>query len=238
MSEVKEHPGHTAAGHVSHAAMAAVTPALNRDVETKFFFKKPKAKETPEGVEIVDKKRDTVVLMLPIPTFAGLIHSLGNDENPELAAKVQNYVLTLIETDIAAAARQQVDDEVKPVNKQEELDLSKLTLEYLATEPAADRRGRGIAKEVWEAFVADYISIMPALLDKPIEKVQAAAGVFAKKLMPAKGSKQVLEILKTYLDMWFEKTANAENFGEVYEFLSKRADAFLAVDEQALLEGL
>jgi hypothetical protein len=232
-------------GNASHSAMQAQAGdiAVKHDTgmdnipqpltvmkETKFFFKTAEVKDEALG-EVTKVKRPTVTLELPVPTLSGVVTALHDE-------KQRDYILGLIADAVADAARTQVNDDVKPVNKQEELDVSKLTLEYLANEPKSERTGRGIAKEVWEAFSKDYISIMPALINRSAEQVGNAALLFVKKLQPCKTNKVVLSKLKEYLDTWFQASQSAEEFAGIYEFLSAKVDTFLNAKDEDLLNNL
>lgn len=198
--------------------------------EEKFSFRTVTTIDEALGEEI-KTKRPTVALQIPIPTAAGLIRALHTEKNIE-------YVLQLVEDAIVAAARDQVSREINPVNTQEELDLSRLTIDYLANEPASDRKGRGIAKEVWQDFAADYIDIMPALINRPKDKVENAAKMFLQKLQPVKGNKVILGALSGYLDTWAANTPNLDAFQECYKFLSEKLDTFLKVTEEDMLASL
>lgn len=181
--------------------------------------------------EELKEKRPTITLELPFPTWTGFA-SLSADP------KVQEYTLALFADAITEAARLQVSSEEKPVNKQGELDLSKLTLLYLANEPKVDQRGRAIDKETWEAFAKDYVAVMPAVIDKTVAQVTFAAELFTKKFSPIKTKKDVIEKLAAYLDTWFEKSPNNGEFGEVYKFLSEKADSLLKADTVDYEEAL
>jgi hypothetical protein len=188
---------------------------------SKFHFKKSDLGE----------RRPTVELTLPFPTLTGVEHWLQDE-------KIAAYILDVLGEDIYLQARTQVSDETKPVNSQEELDLSKLTIEYIANMPAAERRGGGIAKETWEMFAKDYIDTMVPITGKTIEQVTNAAKLFTSRLQAVKTQKQVLKRLREYLSLWFTKSTNAEELKEVYEFLDRKAGEFLAMDESQMLQNL
>lgn len=190
--------------------------------EVNFSFRKDKT---------TGNKRASFKLKLPVPTFAGLVEALQDE-------KQQQYVIGLISDDIYKAARVQVDDESKPVSSQSELDLSKISLKHLAYLPPAERRGGGIAKEVWEAFEKDYVAVMPGLTGKDVERVTNAATILGKKFQPVKTQKKIITFLKEQLALWFSNSENAEEFQEVYDFLDNKATELLATDEAKLLEAL
>lgn len=189
--------------------------------ETKFTFRKDK----------LGNKRAPITLYLPTPTIDGLAEALQDERQ-------QNYVLSLLYDDIYKAARAQVDSEEKPVNEQSELNLEVLTLKHLAYLPPAERRGGGIAKEVWEAFEKDYNAVMPTLTGKEPERIANAATILGKKFQPVKTQKKIITFLREQLALWFSNSPNAEEYQEVYEFLDNKADELLKTDEAKLLENL
>lgn len=190
----------------------------------KFGFKK--------ADPITNIKRAPVDLMLPAPTINGLIDFLQNPDE-KIAAKNQQFVLDLLFGAVIDQARQQVSDDDKPVNKQEELDMSKLDITYIANLPAAERRAGGIAKEVWDAFGTLYSKVMPGLTSKPQANVDNAVTLLVKRLIPCKTRKDVLATLKTQLDIFYAgiPEEQQEEFADIYQFLSKKADDYLTSDE-------
>lgn len=192
--------------------------------ETDFHFKKDKK---------LGSKRPSVKLALPIPTLQGVVEVL---QTP----KGQEFILSLLEDSVISAARFQVSDEDKPVNDQDSLDMSQLSLDYLINQPKAERRGGGISKETWDDFAADYLAVMPALTNKTAELVGNAIKLFTGRLQAAKTNKAVLAFLKEQLALWFANTTKEkqEDLQEVYDFLDTKATTFLAMDDAALLSNL
>jgi hypothetical protein len=212
----------------------AISGPHTMDKEEKFTFRTPKNKLNALGEP--EEKRAPVVLTLPIPTWNGFVDAVSKGPDAE---KIQSYVLSLIEDAVIEAARSQVspaegDTEATPVNSQDQLDLSKLTLTYLANEPKTDRRGRGIDKETWEAFEADYVTIMPDITGRTPEQVKVAAGLFSKKLVAVKTNKPVLKMLEKRLEEWYANTPNGSDFQDVYTFLTGKLNAFLTTPERDL----
>ena len=173
MSEHTQHGnGHSehASHPVTHEVKATAEP-LAIDREFKFSFKKQTITDDL-GAEV---KRPPVSLLIPMPTFSGLLSSLDD-------AKVVAFVLDLCEEAIKDQVRAQLSDNDKPVMRQEDLDISKLTLLAIANMPNSERTGGGISKETWEEWEKDYIEIMVPLRGsdpKANEKVAKAAKLFA-----------------------------------------------------------
>jgi len=109
-------------------------------------------------------------------------------------------------------AKLQVGHETSPVNKQEDLDISKLTIDAIANLPPSERKGAGIAKEVWKQFAEDYIAIMPSLQGKSVENVTNAAKIFVARMQPCKTNKPVLSRLKDYLNLYFNKDLDSGRY--------------------------
>ena len=200
-----------------------------RDEDVKFSFKKRKttAEETAAGTE--PEKRAPVILTLPMLTFDGLVTQLENE-------KVANLILEAANDLIREAARQQVADEEKPVNRQSDLDLQKLTLDFIANLPKGERGG-GISKETWEAFAKDYVTVMQTCTNKPVDKLEKAAAIFTKRLTPVQSEKPVLKFLQEQLSLWAAHTTD-EELTEVFTFLDTKITTLLSKDSTALLEAL
>lgn len=175
--------------------------------------------------ETKESKRAPVTLVLPLPTFPGVVSGLY--EPKQLA-----YILDLLADQVMAAAREQIDDEDKPVNNQEDLDLRKLTLEYLANLPKAERTGGGISDTQWTGWAADYISVMPGITGKPLKPaIESSCELFTKKMAPVKGRKDVLGKLKSYINIYITKAPNAGDFTDVCDYIDRRLDTMLAAED-------
>lgn len=222
------------AHHQTVAKLMGIQPPHVRLAEHTFRFRTPRDEKGKPKVDDLGnpvKKRDDVKLMIPVPTFDGVVEALQDEKQRE-------FILSIIEDRIDQAAKEQVSDETKPVNKQTELDVAKLSLKYLAELPPAERRGGGISSETWDLFAKDYAEIMPGITGKDAEKIGNAIKIFLGRLQPAKTNKVVLKALKEQLALWFSKSENAQELSEVYEFLTEKADTFLALDEKELLANL
>jgi hypothetical protein len=205
------------AGPINEAAGASIV----KNVNFKITFRKDKLGNKQEGF----------TLTAPVPTQDGLIAALSDEKQTE-------YLLDLVEAAVYSAVRDQVGDETKPVRKQEDLDVSKLTLQALANVPKAVRTGGGISKEVWEEFSKDYIATMPAVTGKNIEQVTNAATIFVRKLQPVKTNMPALKFLREQLALYFQSTDNKEDFQQCVEFLDNKIEEFLNKDEASLIGNL
>jgi hypothetical protein len=104
--------------------------------------------------------------------------------------------------------------------------------------PEAEKRGRGIPKELWDEFVTDYVSIMPAITGKSTEQVSLAAKLFINKFQQVKTNKPVVGKLREQLAIYTNNSKNAEQYIDCIKFLDDKAAALLEADETALLANL
>src|SRR5712664_478130 len=183
--------------------------------EVKYHFKKDE----------LGNKRPTVGLYVPTPTWDGLNAALSDttadDKGVTIGTKVKNLILEMLGNLAAEHVRLQVNDDKNPVNKQEELDTSKLSLAFIASIPPSERRGGGISKETWADFFKDYLAVMPEKTGKKPEQVENAAKLFVARLQPVKTQKKILAFLQDMLNLWYTSTTDdgREEFAEVKEFL-------------------
>lgn len=230
-----KHPEGSPADTLSKLKNMPPEHLVNKEVT--FSFKATTDKDTKEKIPA----RPALSLLIPYPTWDGVLESL-TDENSDNGVNeaVRSYVIRLIHDDITAAARQQVSDPERPVTKQEELAINKLTIQYLAAQPESERRGGGIAAEVWASFEDAYIKVMTSKAGKDLEKATNAAKIFVKRFLPVRTRKPVIEFLRGELDKFFDAAdeEQQEEFADVYEFLKKKADDLLKMDDESLLQNL
>ncbi len=190
--------------------------------EIKFNFRENKELGT---------KRPSVTLAVNFLTLQGLVAILESGDEKQI-----NLVLETLQTPILDQCRAQVDE--NETISQESLDATKLSWEAISKLEPTARRGGGIPKETWEAFVKDYIEVMPAATGLKKEHVERAATLLGNKLASIKGNKPVLKFIRAQLDTWFTSTAKTEEFVDCYEFLVNKADTMLKADDATLLANL
>jgi hypothetical protein len=198
----------------------AITANADKNVTGKemiFRFKKDKL-----GNKRANVKCDNV----PVPSVDGLItiFEKGGKEL-ELLLEVASDTVRSVLADIVGST---------PDFDPEKFDFSAVSWEKIANMPKEDRRSSSIATEVWEGFVADYIAVMPGLTKKPVEAVTLATEIYVKKMTPVRSNKNALKKLEGQLALYAE-TANAENFSEILELLTRRITNYLSVDDPVIL---
>jgi hypothetical protein len=225
MSEHQANQPHNPNTFSQHQAAAINVPqaaTLYVEKEVKFNFRKNAELGT---------KRPTVALQLKMLSLQGLVHVLESGDEKQI-----NLILETLQAPILDQARIQVDE--NEAITQETLQADKLTWEAISKLEPAARRGGGIPKETWEAFVVDYIEVMPAVTGKTKDQATRAASLLGNKLSSVKGNKPVLKFLRESLDLYFASTTKTEEFVECYEFLVDKADAMLKADDADLLKNL
>lgn len=190
--------------------------------EMSFFFRKDKETDT---------KRDTVKLYLPFLTVDGVVAILEAGDSKQI-----QLLLDQLNQAVVAQARVQVND--KEDITQDTLDLTKLSWEAIANLPQAERRGGGIAKEIWEEFFKDYATVMSEKGGKNEEQIGLHTSILQKKFGTIRANKKALNAFKTFLDTYASFTTELETFQDCVEFLQNKADTFLTMDDAALLENL
>lgn len=191
--------------------------------EVKFSFRTVKDEAT--GLE---SKRATIEQKIPVPSIEGIIAIL------EAGGKQLELLQETVADVIYNRAREILADD----EKISEVPVDQLTWEIIANLPKAERKGRGIPKDVWEDFGKDYIAVMPSVTGKTAEQVGNAAKILLNKFAQVKTNKPVVNLLKGQLALYLNSSPNAESFSECVEFLVNKADTLLAADEAALLEAL
>ena len=223
-----------AADNPSKEEMEALVAQIKADydydvdvVSTRFSFKKNTDKET--GIELI---REAVELAVPYPSLVGIVNALGEGG---LQAEL-----------IREACNSYVNDQVRALlNDGEEgrklnagnFPIEQLSWEFISKLPKA-QRGTGIAKEIWEGFIKDYVEVMPAATGKSLEAIGKQAKVLANKFAQNKTNKQILEYMIGMLGIYANNSPNASDYVKCVEFELSKIDTFLNITEETLLEAL
>ena len=201
------------------AVTATQEESTVKSMEFKFRFKKDK----------LGTQRPEVKLQVPVPTLTGLVEILTSGDAKQFQL-LQDSCYDVIRDVLSNMVAEREDI------SQENLDLSKLTWSAIANMPKEDRRSSSIPEELWAAFVADYIAVMPGLTSKSEEAVKNATEVYVRKFAPWKSQKGIISKLKEQLAL-YAGTPNAEQFSDILDLLVRRADAYLAADDLAAIAG-
>lgn len=219
---------------------------FHNSTEMRFGFRT--VKDEKSGVET---KRDAVEIKLPVLNFEGVVHILQNyaqtkanleseDAEAKAAAVSAKKQYDLLISSIQATYESSIKDflgdnaDITSAN----FPYEKFTWEALANEPESERRGRGIAKEVWDAFIESYRKQMPALTGKKQENIDKQAAILAQKFNPLKNhedKEKILPNFKQALTVYMNGASDAEQFAPCIASLIDKADKILAADKNANL---
>lgn len=206
-----------------------IVPAYDNTVDARdfsFSFRKVTDEETK-----VETKRPTVLARLGIPSVEGIVAILQN------GGKGLELLQQAVENVVTDYARSILNDD--PSITTETFPYDKISWDLIANQPESERRGRGIPKEQWEAFVKSYIEHMPAILGKPLENIKKQASILAQKFQPLRTHENKNNILPNFvnaLTLYTNNVPEAEQFADVLEYLVKKADQFINTDNSADLE--
>lgn len=216
----------------SKEEMVGITEHINTnfdfDVTTKpvtFNFKKSKDKDSG-----IITERKPVALAIPYPSVQGIVAIL------EAGGKGLELLVDAIEGVVNSAARDLLYEDLTITAST--LPVDKLSWEHIANIPKVQRRGGGIPKEVWEAFGADYVEVMPEATGKTEEQCGNAAKLLVNKLSTVKTNKEVINFLVGVLATYAEQSPNIADFSECVDFLLSKAEGLLNVSEADLLSAL
>lgn len=215
----------TAANEALHTTIKANFDNKVDVLDTNFHFRKVKDEKT--GLE---SKRPTVTIPVPAPSVEGIIAII------EAGGKGLDLLLEAVRDKIVEQAREQVNE--KEDITAENFDYTKLAWDFIANLPKAERRGGGIAKELWDDFAADYVAVMPGVTGKNKESVELAAKVFTTKFANAKTNKPVLKLLQGQLTIYINNTTRGEELAPVVEWLNNKLETLINTDETNLLLSL
>lgn len=191
--------------------------------EVTFRYKTTKDKET--GAEF---KRPDEVLKISFPV-------VDADFIAELSEKGASLLQDAVESVIVGRARELLEGQnVTSAN----FDYSSLVWETIANLPPAQRRGGGIAKELWESFIEDYKAVMPGVTGKSVEQVNNAANILSKRLATVKTSKDHLDFFETQLGLYVHNSEHAGEFTDVLEFLLSKIEEYRGLSAEETLKNL
>jgi len=214
--------------------------AICADIKDNFNFKvnvkptifrfKTSVEKDSEGRVISETKRDALELPIPYPSVNGIVQIL------EDGGKGLELLIDAVEAIITQQARSMISEDttINAVN----LPVDKLSWEFIANMPKAERSGGGIAKEVWEDFAKDYIKVMPEATGKGVDPVTRAAKILETKFASVKTNIPVLELLLEQLSIYAANSSRADEFVGCIEFLVDKADKLINTTPEELLANL
>lgn len=219
----------------------------HNSVEMRFGFRT--IKDEKSGVET---KRPEVNVKLPVLNFEGVRSILQNyaqafsvvEAEPDNELAKANLLAATKEYDLLMSAVQSVyESKIKdflgdnPAVTTQTFPYEQFTWNAIANEPESERRGRGIAKEIWDEFLKSYIAVMPAATGKTEANITKQAAILGQKLNPLKNHEdkdKILPKMKEQLAIYMNVAGNdAETFAPCVQFLMEKADKILNTEQQA-----
>lgn len=207
-------------------------------------FRKTKETVVVDGVETEVEKaaRAPITMFAPLVT-AELVSQLAASKNEDgTPTKAAQWIADLVADAQVQRVKEVVSDmlaEGKEVTIQT-FPFDSVTPEAIANLPQAERKGRGIAEEVWTAFATSYTDFYINAQKFEKSKVETALGFFLKRLQTAKANQPLLEKLRVYLANWYAGVNGSEDdsLTEVYKFLDGKAEEFLKVNPEDALANI
>lgn len=228
---------------------------MTQAIETKFNFKARKITDA-EGKEVgKTKKQAPLVVAIPVPTDQEIVDALmvpdievapkkeGDPVTYEVP-KVKQLIRDAIADIVRAQAKSQLDDVIDAFGADEtknvsasDIDFDKLSIEYIANLPPAQRGARAIPDEDWEAFYQDYMQVMVAATGKPETKIKTHIELF-KKPTRAKQNKDALSVLVDQLDVYLTASQNLDDTGDCAARLRSKFDKWVKEDDKLDVSAL
>lgn len=215
--------------------VAAIGTATSADFS--FTFRTDKIRDDNGNVIGTGRKHPEVKGPLPVPTSEQLIAALQE------GGKIAELIHAAIYDQIDAAARAQINEwrENNPADATftpTNFDLSKLTIEAIATTPPAQRKNASVSDEDVTAFLEDYNHVMVETVKYDAKRVKLAMAHFKVRLVRIKNDKEAVKKLLDLLNIWASKTESLEDHTAFYEELVKRAEKYLNETPKAVSDAL
>lgn len=228
---------------------------MTQAIATKFNFKARIIRDDA-GKEVgKTKKQNPLNVELPIPTDQEIVDALcladvevpakKEGEQPTLEVpKIKQLIRDAVAEIVRAQAKAQLDDvidsfaadETKTVTASD-IDFDKLSLEFIANLPPAQRGAKAIPDEDWEAFYQDYMQVMVVATGKPETKIKTHLDLF-KKPTRAKQNKEALAVLVDQLDVYTTASANIEETADCAQRLRGKFDKWIKEDDKLDVSAL
>lgn len=183
-------------------------------------------------------QRPAVEVQIQVPNYQGLTSILLNAEKDDAGKKAFALLQAVAAKAIVDEVRGYISDNANA--SQDTIPWDKFTFQAIANMPAGIRGASAIPKELWEKWSKDYVAFMPAKTGTTAEVCATRAGVMMQKFRPLTGApdrKKIIENLMGTLSIYID-SPNAEEFGGILEFLTKKADELKAEDSVVTADAL
>jgi hypothetical protein len=184
-------------------------------------------------------QRPSVEVEIPVPNYQGLTQIILNAEKDDAGKKAFALLQQMAAKAVIDEVRGYVSDNANA--SQETIPWDKFTFQAIANMPAGIRGASAIPKEVWDKWLKDYVSVMPAKTGTTAEVCATRGSVMMQKFRPLTGNpdrKKIIENLMATLAVYVDTSPNVEEFTPILEFLAKKADELKAEDSIVTADAL
>lgn len=214
--------------NLTAAAIAAGTTAIT------FHFKARTIRDEAGNPIAKSKKQPSMTVGIKMPTASELVDVL------QRGGKEAELVIAGVQQLIYQQARSQLDEVIESFGNDAEkvvtandLDHSKLTLEYIASIPPTQRGGATISDEEWLAWYQHYTEVMAAATGKEASKLAKHVEIF-KAPQRYKTNKEVLAVMLEQLQVYAATAGEEalEEHGDCVSRLTTKFDKWLNTEEK------
>lgn len=227
----------TQAQNIAPVAAAVAFALQTKPVATTITFRSVRVKDEA-GNSVLDAEgkptytsREKIDVTLAVPTRQGIVdlfYAAANEGVSEEVLKAANLVDEVVSAFLFEQAQELAKQNTSLTTSN--FPISEIDWIKIANAPEAERKSRGISKETWAEFAEDYISNMPEITGKDVERVKKAAGTFILKFANIAANKEAIRLLQGQLAVYLEKAPSAQNYIDVLEYLNKKAETLLAAE--------
>jgi hypothetical protein len=199
----------------------------------KFNFKQRtiKGDGTPANPDKKLRKQPSVTAN--IPNFTGdYLVALFSDDSED-TSKARALVLDYANEIFREQAKSQFEDVIEGFGEDEtqtvsaaSLNYDKLTLEFIANLPPAQRGRQAISDEEWNLFYKDYLAVMLKVTGKDAVRINKHVDIF-KKPTRVKSQPDVMAVMVDQLDIYIAHSELIEDTAAAAKRMRDKFDAWL-----------
>ena len=191
-----------------------------RVTQNTFNFRTTKVKDEVTGEES-PYKRPSVTLPLYAPS-AKKVQMIAAEGGEEM-----NLILSCLDDAVYTRAYEILSQ--NPGMTIMDFPIEKLSWKEMSAYAAQQGVSRGLNREELKLMVEDFRLVMPSILpEKPVEYIEAIAGILRLAFKPLQASPDKLEKLRPYLNAYITQAPNAETYSGTLEWLKNKLDEMIA----------
>jgi len=191
-----------------------------QEVKRKFNFRKTKDETTGKEVPAAEPIEATLTL-LSLDDVVRLLQ--GGDP------KVLEMMVDTLNAPSISYYRELIEDLGVENVRKDGIPAERYSFEAIAALPPASKSM--FDEETWNAFKADYISVIMAKGGVDENRAKVGAEILATRLNRVKGNLTALEQFQDRIKTWFGNTEKKEEMLKVYQYLIGRCEGFIAANQ-------